>query len=100
MGAQDGKYPDFDVSKPNAARVYDAMLGGKDNFAADREFLAEILRFAPMAPLGAIANRQFKIPRPARAVADGFFAPRPRADFLDGAAARPVTRRRTDFAQR
>ncbi len=32
---------------------------GKDNFAADREFVAEVLRFAPMAPLGAIANRQF-----------------------------------------
>jgi hypothetical protein len=63
MGAEDplgdGKYPDFDVSKPNVARVYDAMLGGKDNFAADREFVAEILKFAPMAPLGAIANRQF-----------------------------------------
>jgi S-adenosyl methyltransferase len=54
-----GKYPDFDVSKPNVARVYDAMLGGKDNFAADREFVAEVLRFAPMAPLGAISNRQF-----------------------------------------
>ena len=55
----DGRYPDFDVSKPNVARVYDAMLGGKDNFAADREFVADVLRFAPMAPLGAIANRQF-----------------------------------------
>lgn len=53
------KYAGFDVSKPNVARVYDAMLGGKDNFAADREFVAEVLRFAPMAPLGAIANRQF-----------------------------------------
>jgi hypothetical protein len=53
------KYADFDVSKPNVARVYDAMLGGKDNFAADREFVAEVLRFAPMAPLGAVANRQF-----------------------------------------
>src|SRR5580692_4116534 len=63
MGAEDpldaGRYPDFDISKPNVARVYDAMLGGKDNFAADREFVAEVLRFAPMAPLGAIANRQF-----------------------------------------
>jgi SAM-dependent methyltransferase len=55
----DGIYADFDVSKPNVARVYDAMLGGKDNFAADREYMAEILRFAPMAPLGAVANRQF-----------------------------------------
>jgi hypothetical protein len=63
MGAADplgaGKYPDFDISRPNVARVYDAMLGGKDNFAADREFVAEVLRFAPMAPLGAISNRQF-----------------------------------------
>jgi S-adenosyl methyltransferase len=55
----DAKFADFDVSKPNVARVYDVMLGGKDNFAADREFVAEVLRFAPMAPLGAIANRQF-----------------------------------------
>lgn len=55
----DGKYPDFDVTKPNVARVYDALLGGKDNFAADREVVAEIVRFAPMAPLGAISNRQF-----------------------------------------
>lgn len=55
----DGRYAHFDVSKPNVARVYDCMLGGKDNFAADREFVAEMLRFAPMAPLGAISNRQF-----------------------------------------
>jgi S-adenosyl methyltransferase len=54
-----GNYADLDISRPNVARVYDAMLGGKDNFAADREFVAEVLRFAPMAPLGAIANRQF-----------------------------------------
>jgi SAM-dependent methyltransferase len=49
----------FDASKPNVARVYDVMLGGKDNFAADREFVAEILRFAPLARLGAITNRRF-----------------------------------------
>ena len=28
--------PGLDVTKPNIARVYDAFLGGKDNFAADR----------------------------------------------------------------
>ena len=27
----------FDASKPNVARVYDYLLGGKDNFAADRD---------------------------------------------------------------
>jgi len=56
---RDGKYRSFDASKPNVARVYDVMLGGKDNFAADREFVAEVLRFAPLAPLGAITNRRF-----------------------------------------
>jgi hypothetical protein len=28
--------PEIDTSKPSIARVYDAILGGKDNFAADR----------------------------------------------------------------
>ena len=28
---------DFDTSVPNIARMYDYWLGGKDNFAADRE---------------------------------------------------------------
>jgi hypothetical protein len=37
----------LDTSKPNIARVYDYWLGGKDNFAADRE-LAE--RLAAMWP--------------------------------------------------
>jgi len=26
----------FDASRPHIARVYDYLLGGKDNFAADR----------------------------------------------------------------
>ncbi len=50
---------DLDVSKPNIARVYDAMLGGKDNFAADRAFVAAAVRMAPKAPLAAQANRAF-----------------------------------------
>jgi hypothetical protein len=50
---------DFDVSKPNVARVYDAFLGGKDNFAADREFVDAAMRLAPKAPLAAKANRAF-----------------------------------------
>jgi hypothetical protein len=53
------RHANIDISKPNIARVYDCMLGGKDNFAADREFVAEVLRFAPKAPLASIANRQF-----------------------------------------
>ena len=29
--------PEIDTSKPHSARIYDYFLGGKDNFAADRE---------------------------------------------------------------
>jgi hypothetical protein len=49
----------IDVSRPNIARVYDAFLGGKDNFAADRDFVAKAVRMAPKAPLAAQANREF-----------------------------------------
>jgi len=49
----------IDVSRPNVARVYDAFLGGKDNFAADREFVARAMQLAPKAPLAAQANRAF-----------------------------------------
>ena len=40
----------FDSTAPNVARIYDALLGGKDNFQADRDAAAELLqRFPPMA---------------------------------------------------
>ncbi len=50
---------DLDVTRPNVARVYDTFLGGKDNFAADREFVARAMEIAPKAPLVARANREF-----------------------------------------
>ncbi|HEY7487505.1 MAG TPA: SAM-dependent methyltransferase [Streptosporangiaceae bacterium] len=49
----------IDVSKPSVARVYDYLLGGKDNFAADRELVKLALEVAPDAPQLARANRQF-----------------------------------------
>jgi S-adenosyl methyltransferase len=50
---------DIDISKPNIARVYDCFLGGKDNFAADREFVRQSLEITPKAPLAARVNRAF-----------------------------------------
>ncbi len=50
---------DLDFSRPNVARVYDAFLGGKDNFATDREFVNKAMQIAPKAPLAARANRAF-----------------------------------------
>jgi hypothetical protein len=35
----------FDAPVPNAARVYDFFLGGKDNYAADRELAQKIRKY-------------------------------------------------------
>src|SRR6266700_5544443 len=50
---------DIDITKPNIARVYDYFVGGKDNFAADREFAHKAMELAPKAPLAAQNNREF-----------------------------------------
>ncbi len=38
---------EFDTSKPNIARVYDALLGSKDNYSADRELAEQIVALNP-----------------------------------------------------
>lgn len=49
----------LDVSVPNVARIYDHLLGGKDNFAADREAARQLLAAVPDAARAARANRAF-----------------------------------------
>jgi hypothetical protein len=49
----------FDGYRPNAARVHDYLLGGKDNFSADRKEAERILAFAPEMELTCVANRRF-----------------------------------------
>jgi hypothetical protein len=49
----------FDASKPNVARVYDYLLGGKDNFAADRDAAQRLIEALPDAATVARANRVF-----------------------------------------
>lgn len=39
--------PGFDATVPNPARVYDFLLGGRDNFAADRELADRLSRLVP-----------------------------------------------------
>ena len=47
----------FDPSRPNVARVYDYLLGGKDNFAADRAVADQIITGIPGVQVGVQAQR-------------------------------------------
>jgi len=49
----------IDTSAAHSARIYDWWLGGKDNFAADRELGQKIVDLVPMTPASARANRAF-----------------------------------------
>jgi O-methyltransferase involved in polyketide biosynthesis len=49
----------IDASVAHPARRYNYWLGGKDNFAADRESGDEFLRHFPWIPVGVRANRAF-----------------------------------------
>jgi hypothetical protein len=49
----------LDVSVPNVARIYDYMLGGKDNFQADREAAEKLKKFLPDAQLACHHNRRY-----------------------------------------
>ncbi|HEY2694513.1 MAG TPA: SAM-dependent methyltransferase [Pseudonocardiaceae bacterium] len=50
---------DVDLSKPNAARVYDYYLGGANNFDVDRVFAKKIAETVPDVAFLAIENRSF-----------------------------------------
>ena len=51
--------PPFDTTIPNAARMYDYWLGGKDNFAADREAAEQVIAARPTILRDIRANREF-----------------------------------------
>lgn len=51
--------PGVDPSKPSIARVYDFMLGGKDNFAIDRQVAQLGFHLFPDAFQSSRANRDF-----------------------------------------
>jgi hypothetical protein len=51
--------PEIDTSKPHPARIYDYFIGGKDNFAADRETGMKSLKAWPGIRTAARENRAF-----------------------------------------
>ena len=55
----------LDTHVPNPARIWNYWVGGKDNFAADREAADKVLEAMPAMPLIARLVRRF-LPSPAR----------------------------------
>ena len=53
--------PGIDPTKPSIARAYNVVLGGKDNFAVDRQVVGEMLKIVPELPQVATYNRQILI---------------------------------------
>jgi O-methyltransferase involved in polyketide biosynthesis len=92
-GDRGGTLEPFDPTKPNIARVYDYWLGGKDNFAPDRELAERLLEVYPLAAQMAQENRQFL----GRAVA--YVAGRGITQFIDVGAGLPTVLNTHDIAQ-
>lgn len=86
-GSKPGPVPapgGLDTSRPNIARIYDFMLGGKDNFAADRTAAEAVVRHLPHAPRACHQNRDF-IGRVVHALTDAGIR-----QFLDIGSGLPV----------
>jgi SAM-dependent methyltransferase len=50
---------EIDTTKPHPARIYDYLLGGKDNYEVDRQAGEQLIAAAPEARIGVRANRAF-----------------------------------------
>lgn len=83
----------FDPTKPNIARVWDYWLGGKDNFAVDRELAQKMLAVNPVSAQMARENRQFL----GRAVR--YVAARDIRQFIDVGAGLPTALNTHDIAR-
>ncbi|MFD4405999.1 SAM-dependent methyltransferase [Nocardia sp. NPDC058499] len=54
-----GNSLDLHTDKPHSARIYDYLLGGKDNYPADQKAAAKVEPAVPNARKVARANRDF-----------------------------------------
>ena len=52
---------DLDTSRPNVARAYDYLLGGKDHFPADRDLAEKLLAIYPGTRQMVTENRRFLV---------------------------------------
>jgi hypothetical protein len=85
--------PEIDTTVPSVARVYDAILGGKDNFAVDRAVADEAMRTMADGGNGARLNRAAL----GRAVT--YMADRGVSQFLDLGSGLPAAQNTHQIAQ-
>lgn len=84
MTDEESVVPGIDVTRPSVARVYDFWLGGKDNFAVDRETGSQMAEINPSLPRLVRDNRRFLCAAAARAAGAGV------GQFLDLGAGLPA----------
>jgi O-methyltransferase involved in polyketide biosynthesis len=84
----------LNTAVPNVARIYDFMLGGKDNFAIDRDAAERVMRAIPHSALACRQNRDF-LRRAVRVLAD-----RGVRQFLDIGSGLPTRDNVHEIAQR
>jgi hypothetical protein len=75
----------FDAARPNVARGYNYALGGKDNFAVDREVHEDVMKIFPLGSVLVRENREFM----ARAV--GYAASHGVAQFIEIGSGLPAS---------
>jgi hypothetical protein len=89
-----GGLPDLDPSIPNAARMWNYWIGGRDNLSADREAGDQVLAAMPALPLVARALRRFLIGTVEELTAAGI------RQFLDIGSGLPTADNTHEVAQR
>ncbi|MET9271254.1 SAM-dependent methyltransferase [Kribbella sp. NPDC003557] len=85
----------IDLDRASQARVYDLLLGGKNNFEVDRQFVQELLKIAPEIAELTRQNRRWLADAIDRMSADGGID-----QFLDLGAGLPTARNTHDIALR
>jgi O-methyltransferase involved in polyketide biosynthesis len=92
---QTGAIPaDLDTTRPNIARAYDYLLGGKDNFPADRDLAEKLVAIYPGTRQMVRENRRFLVRALDHALAQGI------SQYMDLGAGLPTSPAVHDIVRR